>query len=115
MSDNSALCCSVACCQSGAAFGYGISGEDVIPRSWAMPSEDDFQVLRGDLVNLADDARVCPAVERMGIDYVLDFGESGKGPGKWDMPGLTGFAHAEGFEKVAQQGDASLWRVTGCD
>lgn len=99
---------------AGAAFGYALSGVDVVPRTWSMPQSADFQVLRDDLVRLADDPAVCAAVGDLGIDYVLDFGSSAKGPGKWAMPGLTGFARAEGFQKVAEDGAASLWRVTGC-
>lgn len=100
---------------AGAAFGYGLSGVDVVPRTWSMPAGDDFQVLREDLADLTEDPAVCLAVDAMGVDYVLDFGESEDGPGKWEMPGLTGFTEGDGFELVAQRGDASLWRVTGCD
>jgi len=100
---------------AGAAFGYALSGRDVVPRTWSMPTDADFEVLRLELVDLASEPAVCEAVRRMGIDYVLDFGESAQGPGKWDMPGLTGFAAVEGFEEVAADGDASLWRITGCD
>lgn len=99
---------------AGAAYGYALSGVDVVPRTWSMPLSTSFQLLRDDLVRLADDPAVCAAVDDLGIDYVLEFGESAKGAGKWDMPGLTGFAGAEGFQKVAEDGEASLWRVTGC-
>lgn len=100
---------------AGAAFGYALSGVDVVPRTWAMPTGEDFQTLRSGLVDLAEDPEVCAAVERMDVDLVLDFGDSAVGAGKWDMPGMTGFAEAEGFELVAASGDASLWRITGCE
>ena len=100
---------------AGAAFGYGLSGVDVIPRTWSMPGDAAFQTLREDLARLENDPRVCPAVDTLGVDYVLDFGESEDGPGKWEMPGLTGFAGEPGFTLVAERGDATLWRITGCD
>lgn len=100
---------------AGAAFGYALSGRDVVPRTWSKPKSQDFETLRLELVDLAEDPSVCAAVRRMGVDYVLDFGPSAEGPGKWDMPGLTGFASAEGFEKIAADGEASLWRIVGCD
>ena len=99
---------------AGAAFGYGLSGVDVFPRTWSMPTGDDFQTVRDDLADLADEPGVCSAVEALGVDYVLDFGESEEGPGKWEMPGLTGFVNDPAFTLVAESGDASLWRITGC-
>lgn len=100
---------------AGAAFGYGLSGADVVPRTWAMPGGNDFRVLADELVDLNSDADVCPAVRALGVEYVLDFGESEEGPGKWDMPGMTGFVDGDGFDLVAERGAASLWRITGCD
>lgn len=99
---------------AGAAFGYGLSGVNVFPRTWSMPTGDDFQTVRDDLADLADEPGVCSAVESLGVDYVLDFGESEEGPGKWEMPGLTGFVNDPAFTLVAESGDASLWRITGC-
>ncbi|WP_309128009.1 DUF6541 family protein [Microbacterium sp.] len=100
---------------AGAAFGYALSGVDVVPRTWSMPNDAAHTVLGEELVDLADEPAVCEALASTGIDYVLDFGQSTAGAGRQDMPGLTGFADAAGFRKVAQQGDASLWRITGCD
>lgn len=99
---------------AGAGFGYVLSGRDVIPRTWSLPNDEDFQVLRMGLVDAADDPAVCAAVDRLHVGYVLDFGPSDDGPGRWDMPGLTGFADAEGFTLVEKKGDASLWRITAC-
>lgn len=100
---------------AGAAFGYALSGADVVPRTWSMPHDAAHRVLGQELVDLSDKPEVCQALDDTGITYVLDFGESTPGAGREDMPGLTGFADATGFQKVAQQGDASLWRITGCD
>lgn len=99
---------------AGAAYGYALSGRTVIPRTWMMPMDPAFQELREHLVDAAADADVCAALNDMGVDYVLDFGPGEVAPGRWWMPGLTGFADAPGFEMVAKKGDASLWRVTAC-
>ncbi|MFD5215745.1 DUF6541 family protein [Microbacterium sp. NPDC058345] len=100
---------------AGAAFGYALSGVDVVPRTWSMPGDAAYTVLGEELVDLANEPAICEALASTGIDYVLDFGQSTAGAGREDRPGLTGFADATGFRKVAQQGDASLWRITGCD
>src|SRR5690606_19607486 len=99
---------------TGAAFGYALSGVDVVPRTWAMPDDADFQQLRLGLVDIATDPGVCTAVASLGIDYVLDFGKSAEGAGKWDMPGMTGFEEHPGFQFVAERGGASLWRIEEC-
>lgn len=100
---------------AGAAFGYALSGVDVVPRTWSMPEGAEYRLLSGELVDLADEPLVCDAVDQVGADYVLDFGMSEKGAGREAMPGMTGFDDAEGFRKVAEVGDASLWRIVGCD
>ncbi|MFD5225002.1 DUF6541 family protein [Microbacterium sp. NPDC058342] len=99
---------------AGAAFGYALSGIDVVPRTWSMPGDEDFQELRWNLTDISRDPAVCSAVRRMDVDYVLDFGQSSNGAGKWEMPGLTGFEDHPGFQFVAERGEASLWRIEPC-
>lgn len=99
---------------AGGAFGYALSGRDVVPRTWSMPMDDDFQRLRWHLREAAYMDDVCGSLDRMGVDYVLDFGAGSAEAGRWVMPGMTGFTDADGFELVAERGDASLWRITAC-
>lgn len=99
---------------AGAAFGYALSGADVVPRNWSMPKDADLRLLGEELVSVAENPLVCDAVAKTGVDYVLDFGDSAAGAGRQEWLGLTGFEDAEGFQKVAQEGDASLWRIVAC-
>ncbi|MFJ4224639.1 DUF6541 family protein [Microbacterium sp. NPDC089695] len=100
---------------TGAAFGYFLSGIDVYPRTWSPPKTEPWEVISEQLRDAATEPAVCEALEIYGDpEYVLDFGPSDVGSGKFPAPGMTGFASKPGFELVAEDGAASLWRITAC-
>jgi len=100
---------------TGMAFGYAISGRDVIPRTWSPPAGADYAVLWESLRDVATEPAVCDALDTFDARYVLDFGPGEEYPGRWLMPGFTGLADQPGFELVDREGTASLWRVTACE
>lgn len=100
---------------TGMGFGYMLSGRDVYPRTWAQPSSEAWDVISQRLRDADDDPSVCGALAVYGQpQYVLDFGEGETTPGRYVLPGMTGFDDAPGFELVDQDGEASLWRITAC-
>lgn len=100
---------------TGTGFGYMLSGLDVYPRTWSPPTSAAWDVLAQRLRDVASDPEVCNALEvHDEPEYVLDFGIGSTEPGRYLMPGMTGFENRDGFELVAQKGDASLWRITAC-
>lgn len=100
---------------TGAAFGYVLSGRNVYPRTWQAPSGDAWAVLAAGLNKAATDPAVCAALAELGSPgYVIDFGPGEASPGRYVMPGMSGFEGRPGFEKVDQRGEASLWRITAC-
>lgn len=100
---------------TGAGFGYLFGGVDVFPRTWAPPATAQWQVLAAGLRDAAANPAVCDALEAYGSpDYVLDFGLGEVYPGRYELPGMTNFEGQDGFELVAEVGDASLWRITAC-
>ncbi|WP_372967395.1 DUF6541 family protein [Microbacterium sp.] len=101
---------------TGAGFGYFLSGIDVFPRTWSPPRNEVWEVIAERLHDAATDDAVCDALEVYGDpEYVLDFGQSEGGSGKFPAPGMTDFAGQAGFELVTREGDVSLWRITACD
>lgn len=100
---------------TGAAFGYAVSGRNVLPRTWAPPADPAYAVLWTSLRDVASDPAVCESLDAFGARYVLDFGPGEEYPGRWIMPGFTGIDGQPGFELLDRRGDASLWRVTACD
>jgi len=100
---------------TGSGFGYFLSGRDVYPRTWAAPQTEAWAVLASHLRDADADPRVCAALAEYGSpQYVLDFGEGERGPGRYVMPGMTDFAGQPGFELVDAVSDVSLWRITAC-
>lgn len=100
---------------TGTAFGFMLSGVDVYPRTWSPPRTAAWELIAEDLNDAADMPAVCTALGDYGDpQYVLDFGPGESAPGRFLMPGMTGFAGQDGFEEVARVGDASLWRITAC-
>jgi len=100
---------------TGSGFGYFLSGVDVYPRTWSPPTQEQWHVLANGLRDAAELPEVCDALEYFGDpEYVLDFGPGEVDPGRYVMPGMTDFAGQDGFERVAEEGDVSLWRITAC-
>lgn len=101
---------------TGAGFAYVIGERDIVPRTWSPPLSQAWHTIASKLRNAAADPEVCPALEAHGgPTHVLDFGPGDEGPGLYLMPGMTGFEGREGFEELASEGDASLWRITACE
>ena len=100
---------------SGAGFGYMLSGVDVFPRTWSPPRTAAWATIASSLRDVGTDTEVCDALDAYGHpEYVLDFGPGERAPGRFRMPGMTDFAGKPGFERVAERGDVSLWRITAC-
>lgn len=101
---------------TGAALAYYLSGVDVYPAKWQVPTDAAYTLLRDHLHEATTDPAVCDAVRTLGAQYVLDFGYiDPNAPGTFvPMPGFTDFDGVPGFELVDSEGDASLWRITAC-
>lgn len=101
---------------TGAALGYFLTGRDVFPAKWQVPSDPAYTLLKTRLHDAATDPAVCDAVRALNAEYVLDFGiGSLNAPGTVEqMPGFTAFDSVPGFQLVDREGDASLWRITAC-
>lgn len=100
--------------QKGGALAYGLTGLNVVPRHQAYVGADPaIDILENHLDQIRYNPIVCPAIEKLGVDYVLDF----KGRTILDHAPANGLEHIrrrDGFELVLKQGDAALYRVTAC-
>ena len=99
--------------RSGAALAYALAGVDTTLKHLLHRHDPEVYVIQDKLNKAATDPTVCPTVRKLGATYALYF------PGKTisDQKPFPGFTHldtAPGFELVAKQGDAALYRITAC-
>lgn len=98
---------------TGAALAYAVSGTRVSTRHVQEQPSHDGMVVRDLLNQAASDPRVCASLDEKQIRYALAF----DGPLIHNGPAYPGFADlstAPGFDLVAKQGDAALYKITAC-
>ena len=99
----------------GGSLAYGLTGVTTLPRHLSSygSTSPALTVLENSLDEVGDNPEVCPAIEELGVDYVLDF--KGRtildGP---EAPGLSDIQPRDGFRTVLRIGDATLYRITAC-
>ena len=99
----------------GGSLAYGLIGVTTLPRHLSSygSTSPALTVLENSLDEVGDNPEVCPAIEELGVDYVLDF--KGRtildGP---EAPGLSDIQPRDGFRTVLRIGDATLYRITAC-
>lgn len=98
---------------NGAAFAYGISGRSVLFPHMTAQYDTDAAVIAASLRDLG--AAACPYLERLGVGYILDFGDP-----NFDTYPAEKSAHFAGLrdvganpvlEEIDREGEATLYRV----
>lgn len=102
--------------RTGTSLAYAISGRQVTEKHiFGSPSRDEL-FLDEHLKDVESDPRVCAAVNRVGVDYVLDFGSFDvnltNDPHGYD--GVVELTPSERLVLVDSEGDARLFRIEGC-
>lgn len=103
---------------TGTSLAYAIGEREVLRKHVFGAFGPDEELLNNALRDIDSDPRVCEAVDRLGVDYVLDFGAQNvwNNPGVGlDRQGLYGLTPSEHLVLVDQQGPAArLFRIEGC-
>ncbi|MCC3267164.1 hypothetical protein LJ752_14070 [Arthrobacter sp. zg-Y786] len=102
----------------GSAWVYMVSGRTVLFPHVQTTMTPEREIIASSLNTAASNPEVCEAVEELDVEYAVTSGELIYLPGNPQnemYPGLTGLDTAPGFEKVAEVGAASLFRITACD
>lgn len=100
---------------TGASFAYAISGREVLMPHLLMDLSDDARIINTELGTRGDSSRVCAALERTGVEFVLDFSAEGdfqENPD--DYSGLESLDDSPFVELVAEEGEAKLYMITSC-
>ncbi|SDC75479.1 DUF6541 family protein [Actinokineospora iranica] len=101
----------------GSGLLWALADRQTLYPHFTMPSPTEEQTyLAQHLDDVATDPKVCPAARALGVTHLL-IGESEFWP--WDprnanYPGFEDPAGKPGFELVASDGEAKLYRITAC-
>ncbi|WP_318841136.1 DUF6541 family protein [Microbacterium sp. M28] len=98
---------------TGAGLFLAYTGRDVVFPHVGGQYGADARLLSQEMVEGGPE--VCEAAERLGVEYVFDFGdrlifEEYRDP----FDGLHGFSDSSDFTEVARVGDAALYELSGC-
>lgn len=100
---------------NGSSLAYPLAGITTTtnhPLGHVGPQD---QVLAERLDTALIDPEVCEAVESTGAEYVLDFGRQDVEGFNVHYEGFDYLNYASGFEQIAREGDAALYRIAACD
>ncbi|WP_278101029.1 DUF6541 family protein [Microbacterium proteolyticum] len=103
---------------TGTSLAYAIGDREVLRKHVFGTIGPDEEYIGNHLKDIESDPKVCQAVDRLGVDYVLDFGAQNV----WNNPGvglerqgLYGLTPSEHLVLVDSQGPAArLFRIEGC-
>nr|WP_292831410.1 DUF6541 family protein [Microbacterium sp.] len=102
--------------RTGASLAYALAGRHVTEMHIFGTLSSDERFLNAHLREIDDDPAVCEAINRLDVDYVLDFG-SFDVSGDQDPRGYSGvvdLSPSSRLSLVDAEGDARLFRVDGC-
>lgn len=99
---------------TGTALAYTFAKRKTLQLHMLSATPSDVDVVNRKLDDALWDPRVCGAVNRLGLRYVLDFGRDEIGNGSHPYDGLLGLDTKGVAEVVEQSGGARLLRITAC-
>ena len=100
---------------TGTAMAYAIAGIEVLHPSVIIAMNDDITLIDNETNDASPGSPVCGALQRTGVNYVLDFGTQQINGENYQYPGFEDLDNSEAVELVKQIGEARLYRVVGCD
>lgn len=99
---------------TGAGLAYALTGTKVLMPHTLMELSDDVQLINEGLDDAATGSPVCEAVDRLDVEYVLDFGDQEINDSSNPMPGFDELSSSPAVTLVDEEGDAKLYRIVAC-
>lgn len=100
---------------TGTALAYALADRAVVMPHTLMDITKDMSTVLDGLDTARPGSPVCEAMERLGIDYVLDFGTQEINGGEHVYKGLDRLASSSAVSEVDAVGDAVLYEVVVCE
>lgn len=101
---------------TGTSLAYALADRRVLYTHILMDLSPDEELVSNKLRNARPGDEICEAADRIGVEYLLDFGPvevHDSGPHVY--PGFRSPATSAAFDLIDQEGSARLYRLTGCD
>lgn len=99
---------------TGASLVYALADRlSLTPHMFGDP-DNDAEYILNNLSNLMTDPAVCEAIEKKRTFYILDFGDREVHGGHHPFPGVNGLSDMDGISLIDHEGEARLYKVTGC-
>lgn len=99
---------------TGAALAYTFANRKTLQLHLLSATPADIDIVNRKLDDARWDPKVCEAVHRLGLQYLLDFGRDEIGGGRHPYEGLIGVDKRGVAEVVRESGEARLLRITAC-
>lgn len=100
---------------TGTALAYALGERDVVFRHIVSVRDPDVLLVIEELKDAEPGDEVCAALDRLDVEYVLDFHPRELRGGRFQMRGIEQLWLSDAAELVDQEGRARLYRVTACD
>ncbi|WP_454172474.1 DUF6541 family protein [Microbacterium maritypicum] len=100
---------------TGTALAYALADRRVVMPHTLMDITEDMETLLLGLDSARPGSAVCDALDRLGVDYVLDFGTQEVNGGEHPYEGLDRLDRSESVREVDAVGDAVLYEVVLCE
>ena len=99
---------------TGTALAYALADRRVVMPHTLMDITDDMSIVLDGLDTARAGSAVCDAVDRLGIEYVLDFGTQEINGGEHEYKGLDRLASSAAVQEIDAVGDAVLYEIVVC-
>ena len=100
---------------NGSSMAYALTGRKTIFTHVQYPADPDKDVLIESLDDATTNAEVCEALGDLGVQWVLDFGNTRLiNNENRAFPGFEDLEDSPGFVLRAQSGHAALYEITAC-
>lgn len=100
---------------TGASLAYALADRPVLMPHLLMETTDDLSTINDGLADARAGDEVCAALERLGVGFVLDFGDLRITDFATDFPGLDGLEDSDAVRLVDEEGSARLYEIVACD
>ncbi|MCT1395312.1 hypothetical protein M4D51_06190 [Microbacterium sp. p3-SID338] len=100
---------------TGTALAYALADRQVVMPHTLMDVTEDMSVVLDRLDSARPSDALCGALDRLGAEYVLDFGEQEINDGVHVYRGLDRLESSDAVEEVDAVGDAVLYEIVLCD